>query len=381
MNVAWISADTVSDGTNLLPDHAIEVVDGRVSALRPTAEVQPSLVARHHPGLLTPGFFDIQVNGGGGVLLNGTPTVAALQAIAAAHRRFGTVAILPTVITDRPAVLEAAVAASLAAQGTPGIAGLHIEGPHLSTARRGTHEAGFIRPLDAHTLGLIRQLCDSGLPTLVTVAPESATPAQIGTLTEMGAVVALGHSDATAGEAQACLAAGATGFTHLFNAMSPMLNRAPGVTGAAIMSEAWCSIIADGHHVDPLMIRLATRARPVADRMIAVSDAMATIGGPEAFDLYGQTIRLDAGRLINAEGSLAGAHLTMADALRNLVSYGLPLDQVLRMCRANPAAFMGLETQFGLIGLRADDLVLLDADLSVASVGLPDLAAPVESPA
>lgn len=366
----WVSADQVFDGRDLLSDCAVQFSGDKVTAIKSMSDIPTSQVDRHHAGLLTPGFFDIQVNGGGGVLLNSTPTRDGIAKIIAAHRTYGTVAMLPTVITDGPEVLEKAVDAALEARDLVGFAGLHIEGPHISTSRRGTHAAQHIRPFDANTLTLVRRLHDGGVPALITLAPEAATTSDIATLRDVGAVVSIGHSDVTASEASRYVAAGATCFTHLFNAMSPMLNRAPGVTGAAIASDAWCSIIADGIHVDPTMIMLAARARPLADRMIAVSDAMSTVGGPAQFDLYGQSIRLDGGRLVNAEGSLAGAHLSLHEALQNLVSYGMTLETALRMCRTNSYALMGLQTQSRLVGLDACDVVLLDAKLAMISVGV-----------
>lgn len=375
MNGTWISAPNVFDGFTLHRDHAIHVQDGRVTDLRPTKDLTEGLIGRHLDGLLTPGFFDIQVNGGGGIMLNSTPTVAGIQTILDAHRTFGTVAMLPTVITDAPEVLENAADACLSARDLPGMAGLHIEGPHISSVRRGTHATRHIRPLDESTRNIIAALRKADLPVLITVAPETVSPPEISALADMGAVVSLGHSNANAELARAAISAGATCATHLFNAMPPLVNREPGVAGAAIASDAWCSIIADGIHVDPIMVALAVRARPVADRMIAVSDAMSTVGGPDSFDLYGQTITLSDGRLVNSEGSLAGAHLTMHTSLQNLVSYGIDLETALRMCCGNPAELMGLGAHLGLLDRPCADILWLDADLNLKSTGI-DLPIP-----
>lgn len=366
----WITANQVFDGRRLRPDHGIHISGGLVTAVKQVDDINPHDIQRHHNGTLTPGFFDIQVNGGGGVLLNTSPTPEGIAAIAAAHRRFGTTALLPTVITDAPAVLDAAVAAVLASSNIPGVKGLHIEGPHIALAKRGTHAAHYIRPLDDHTIGLVRDLRDAGRAVLITLAPEAATPAQISTLREMGAVIAIGHSNATADAARAGLAAGATCFTHLYNAMSQMEGRAPGVAGAAIASDVWCSIIADGIHVDPVMVTLAIRARPVADRMIAVSDAMATVGGPDTFRLYDQDISVQHGRLVNAEGALAGAHLTLREALQNLISYGIASETAFRMCRHNPLQLMGRDTENDLVGMATEDIVALNPDHTLQSVGI-----------
>jgi N-acetylglucosamine-6-phosphate deacetylase len=274
------------------------------------------------------------------------------------------------VISDAPEVLHAAVSACIVARDLPGVVGLHIEGPHIAPARRGAHAARHIRPLDDVTLEGVAALRAAGLSALVTVAAEVVLPEDIARLVRAGAVVSIGHSDGTAAQVAAALAAGATCFTHLFNAMSQMTGRAPGVVGAAINSAAYASIIADGHHVVPEMVMMACRARPVADRMIAVSDAMPTVGGPDHFDLCGDPVRLVDGRLTNPDGTLAGAHLTMAQALHNLIGWGIAPETALRMCRGNPAALLGRADLQGLIRMRAQDLVVLDAEYRVAQVGV-----------
>ena len=285
------------------------------------------------------------MNGGGDALLNNDQTPEALHRMAAAHRRFGTIGILPTVITDAPDVLARAVGAVLAAQAeTPAdrsLLGLHIEGPHLSIPRRGTHAPEWIRPFEAATLAHIQRLRAAGIFVKITVAPESVTPEHVRQIAATGAVVSIGHSDATADETRVLLDAGATCFTHLFNAMSPMLNRAPGVTGACINSTAFAGIICDGIHVADEMVGLAIRARPMPGRMVLVSDAMCTVGGSDHFRLYGQDIWLKDGRLVNAEGSLAGAHVTMAEGLRRLIAQvGTPPETALDMATAAPARLL-----------------------------------------
>ena len=223
----WLCPDQVFDGRSLLGGRALLVADGLVMAVEPVASLPPSARRRAIPGVLTPGYVDLQVNGGGDVLLNNAPSAAGIAAIASAHRRLGTAAILPTVITDAPETLARAGEAAIAAKGGPGQIGLHIEGPHIAAARRGAHNAEFIRPMDARTLALVERLRAEGLAVMITVAPEAVGPGDIARLAATGAVVSLGHSDATAGAGQAGLAEGARAFTHLYNAMSPMLGRAP----------------------------------------------------------------------------------------------------------------------------------------------------------
>jgi len=367
----WIRPDGVFDGARLHRGMALCLAGGRVVegglGVEPPAGVKVTPIA----GVVTPGFVDLQVNGGGDILINRDPTAAAMVDVAAAHHRLGTVAILPTVITDAPEVLEAAAEAALSAVGHGGVAGLHIEGPHIAEARRGTHAARHIRPLDDRTVALVARLRQAKVPVMITLAPEAADPDRIAQLAALGAVVSLGHTDATADGARAALAAGARCFTHLFNAMSPMLNRSPGVVGAAINSDAHAGIICDGIHVADEMVGLALRARPVPDRMFLVSDAMPTVGGSDRFRLYDMEIRLENGRLINSEGSLAGAHVTVAQSVARLVGVlGVAPETALRMAVTVPSRLMGLELD-RIKGRALSDLLLLDAGL--ARVGaLPD---------
>ncbi len=368
----WILPDRVFDGDDFKEAHALCVQDARVSDMQPASSLPDDAVVERVSGLMTAGFFDVQVNGGGGVLFNTSPTTSTLETIASAHRQFGTTGILPTVITDHVDVLDACVDAILSIpRSHPSILGLHIEGPHIALAKRGTHAARHIRPLDAFSKGLMRRLRDAQRPVLLTLAPEVVSVADIRTLVEMGVVVSLGHSNASFEQTQAALTAGATAFTHMFNAMPPLHHRVPGMVGAALESDAWCSVIADGIHVHPSMLALACRARPCADRMIAVSDAMATLGGPDAFELYGETIQLQNNRLINRDGALAGAHLSLGVALRNLISFGVQPADALRMCQRNPLEMMGLGGRGDMLGMRASDLLLLDDSYTVQAVGLP----------
>ncbi|KAF0115474.1 MAG: nagA [Rhodobacteraceae bacterium] len=337
----WLLPDALFDGTRLRSGAALGVTGNRSVTVTDAASLPATAPTRRIPGTLAPGFLDLQVNGGGDALLNNDQTPAALRKMAAAHRRFGTVGILPTVITDAPEVLSRAVDAVIAANGEPGLLGLHIEGPHLSIARRGTHAAAYVRPFDASTLTHVQRLRSEGIFVKITVAPENATPQDVARLVAAGAIVSIGHSDATAEAARALLDAGATCFTHLFNAMSQMLNRAPGVTGACINSTAYAGIICDGIHVADEMVGLAMRARPLPGRMFLVSDAMSTVGGSDHFRLYGQDVRLSEGRLVNAEGALAGAHVTMAESFHRLITVvGIHPETALDMASAAPARLL-----------------------------------------
>ena len=363
----WLCPDRLFDGETLRDGFALGLQDRRTTKLVPASHLPATASRRVLTGTLVPGYLDLQVNGGGDVLFNTTPTAQGIAAIAAAHRRFGTVGILATLITDTPEVLAQGVEAALAAKGQQGFLGIHIEGPHLSVARRGTHRAAFIRPMDDVTIAHVTRLRAADIAVMITVAPESVQPGQVAALARTGAIVSIGHSDATAEATRALLDAGATCFTHLFNAMSPMLNRAPGVTGTCINSCAYTGIICDGIHVADQMVGLAIRARPIPDHMFLVSDAMPTVGGSDHFRLYGNEIRLVNGQLVNAEGSLAGAHVTMAESLARLIAVvGIEPAQALRMTSTVPAALLVRPDLARLTGRDPADLLILNADWAVS---------------
>ncbi|WP_156367729.1 N-acetylglucosamine-6-phosphate deacetylase [Brevundimonas sp. Leaf363] len=318
--------------------------------------------------VLAPGYIDVQVNGGGGVLFNDDPSVETVATIAAAHRRFGTTGLLPTLISDDLDVIAAAIAATDAAikAGVPGILGVHIEGPFLNMDRRGVHDATKIRRLDDAALGVLSSARHGR--TLVTLAPETTTPEMTRALAARGVRICAGHTDADYETLKAAFSNGVTGVTHLFNAMSPMTSRAPGAVGAALENQdAWCGIIPDGWHVDPAVLRIALACRP-HDRFMLVTDAMPGVGSPEDhFMLQGRRVTVADGQARLPDGSLAGSDLDMAGAVRNAVAWlNLTLPQAVEMASASPAAFLGLEAQTGRIapGLRAD-LVELNSDLSV----------------
>jgi N-acetylglucosamine-6-phosphate deacetylase len=319
-------------------------------------------------GLLAPGFIDTQVNGGADVLFNDTPSAEAIAQIGAAHRRFGTTGFLPTLIsTDLDTVATAIEAASQAiAAGTPGVLGLHIEGPFLNAERKGIHDADKFRTIDAAALTLLKSLPIGR--TLVTLAPEATNPAMVQSLAEAGVIVSAGHTNATYAQIRDALDHGMTGFTHLFNAMSPLTSRAPGVVGAALDDiHSWCGIIVDGRHVDPVVLKLALRCRPL-NRFILATDAMPCVGSDRNdFTLQGKNIIVREGACYDENGTLAGSNLDMAAAVRNAVSMlGVSPAEACRMASLYPAEFLGLGHELGRIspGYRAD-LVLLDDALEV----------------
>lgn len=332
-----------------------------------------------HGETLLPGFIDVQVNGGGGVLFNDDPSVASIQEIGRAHRRFGTTGFLPTLISDDLDVVSRAVKAAQDAieAGVPGVLGIHIEGPFLNAARKGVHDETKLRWLNEDALGLLTSL--RGGKTLVTLAPERTTPQIIRKLTNAGVIVSAGHTNGTYAEIRTALDHGLTGFTHLFNAMSQLSGREPGAVGAALDDDgSWCGIIVDGHHVDPVVLKIAMRSKR-QDRFMLVTDAMPTVGAPnKTFNLQGRPISVAYDNmLVDETGRLAGSDIDMATAVRNsLEMLDLDLTHAARMASLYPATFLGLNHELGRIepGYRAD-LVLVDAALNVHETWISGQAA------
>ncbi|MCK6444233.1 N-acetylglucosamine-6-phosphate deacetylase [Elstera cyanobacteriorum] len=359
-------------GDRFLDGQAALIAAGRILAVVPEAEVPAETpVEPLTGGLLAPGFIDVQVNGGGGVLFNDTPEVEALARLAQAHARHGTTALLPTFITDDAARMRRAIDAVKAAQrSVPGVLGIHLEGPFLAPARKGAHDANHIRPL---TEADVSALLETDLrPLLLTLAPEQVAPALIARLAAGGVTVSLGHSDARYEVAMAAADAGARGATHVFNAMSPLSHRAPGMVGAALdHGSLWGGIIADGHHVHPAALAIALRAKRGPARLFLVTDAMPTAGhSDDEFHLNGRKVVRRDGVLTLEDGTLAGSDLTMDAALRFAVDHlDVSLAEALRMASLYPALFLGLDADYGRItpGCRAD-LVHLSPALAVQSV-------------
>ena len=368
MDLALVNGRVLTD-RGLESGLGVRLSGVRIAAVGPAAEVAEGAATRDLGGaILLPGFIDVQVNGGGGVLFNDQPTVEAIAAIGAAHRRFGATGFLPTLISDELGVVEEALAAARAAMaaGVPGVLGAHIEGPFLSPRRKGIHEVSKLRAMDETAIRILTSL---GLgKTLVTLAPETTTPETIQRLADAGVVVAAGHTNASYATVRAALAHGLTGFTHLFNAMSPLASREPGVVGAALEdASAWASLIVDGRHVDPVVLKIALRCRPI-DRFILVTDAMPSVGAEaKSFVLQGKKITVKGGVCVDEHGTLAGSDLDMASAVRNAVKMmDLDLAQAARMASRYPAEFLGLGHELGRIapGYRAD-LVLIDDEVRV----------------
>jgi N-acetylglucosamine-6-phosphate deacetylase len=359
-----VAASCVFDGAITHADAAVLILGDQIERVVPRVDLPRDCPVYEFPeGVwLAPGFIDLQVNGGGDVLFNDAPTPQAIRQIAAAHRRFGTTGLLPTLISDSPAKMVAAVAAAETLAGVePSVLGIHLEGPFLSPEKAGVHALRHLRQPTADDLDLITARRQGA--TLVTLAPEQVPSGFIDKLARAGVRVALGHSMATYAQTREAIASGLTGFTHLFNAVRSLEAREPGPIAAALeCADAWYGLIADGIHVAPPMLQLALRGR---GQPILVTDAMPPVGGTcTTFQLNGDTIAVRDGRCTRQDGRLAGSFLDMAAAIRNCVRLlDVPLTDALRFASTHPAKFLGLDGKLGALapGLRAD-LVAIDCE-------------------
>jgi len=361
-----LHAQRLFDGKNFLDDQVLTISDGKISAIdQNIRQVDIKTI-----GLVVPGFIDLQVNGGGGALFNDSPSVENLKVIMAAHTKYGTTAMMPTLITDKVEVMVQAADAIAAAiaQNVPGIVGVHFEGPHLSIAKKGTHSAEYIRPISAAEWQVLARQ-DIG-QIIVTLAPETVPPADVKRMVDYGIKVCIGHTNADFDTAQKAIDAGATGFTHLFNAMSAFQGREPGVVGSALLNDnTSCGLIVDGFHVDNASCQIAIKTKP-RGKIFLVTDAMPPVGTDQTeFALYDRTVYVNNGKLTSTTGELAGSSLDMASAVKNThIDLGVELGEAIRMASVYPAEYLyqGQDIIRGdlKIGKQAD-FVILNDDLSV----------------
>ncbi|WP_046865665.1 N-acetylglucosamine-6-phosphate deacetylase [Microvirga massiliensis] len=359
-----IRADRVFDGERMRERATVVLENGLVRELCASLDLACETLDLGPGSLLAPGFIDVQVNGGGGVLFNDEPSVSGLRTIAEAHRRFGTTGLLPTLISDRREMIARAIAAvreALEAR-VPGILGIHLEGPFINPRRKGAHPAGCIVEITEGDIDLLASLGPAGT-TLVTLAPECVPPGTIRELTRRGIHVCAGHTEAGPDELSAAFEEGLAGFTHLYNAMAPLAGRAPGTVGVALVEDqGFAGIITDGFHVAPISVRLAWKVMGPA-RMMLVTDAMSPVGtNVEGFDLLGARVRVADGRCTLADGTLAGSALDMAAAVRNCTSFGIPLEDALAMASGTPARFLSRPDLGRIAPSACADLVALDAN-------------------
>jgi N-acetylglucosamine-6-phosphate deacetylase len=352
-----IAAPQLFDGTALRGPALVTVSGGRIGDVSFANKPSRDTIALPPDAILAPGFIDVQVNGGGGVLLNDEPTEAGVRRIVEAHRKTGTTGCLPTLITDRADVMQRLAGIASGASQIPGVLGFHLEGPAINRMRKGIHLESEIRLPDARDVAAMKSFGHCGR-SLVTLAPECVPPSLINALLGAGLRISAGHTDATAMQLKQAADRGVSAVTHLFNAMSQLTARAPGVVGAALDDERlFAGIICDRYHVDPASLRIALRCKG-RDRLMLVTDAMPLVGTDRRhFLLQGRKITLEEDRLTGPDGTLAGAHLSMIDAVRNAVALlGVGLTDALAMASRTPAAFLGLAFELGSIapGYRAD---------------------------
>jgi len=366
----------VATASGVLDGAEIRVEQGRIAAISPLTDTSGATDLAG--GWVLPGFIDTQVNGGGGVLFNDVTSVEGIAAIGTAHARFGTTGFLPTLISEDIDGIAAALDAADAAieAGIPGVLGVHIEGPVLNPARNGIHDAAKFRRFDQALISLLSKPRRGRV--LLTTAPERVDLADIRTLVSAGVIVSAGHTEATYEEAVAAFDAGVTGVTHLFNAMPPIYQRAPGIVGATLEDpRAWSGLIVDRVHVATPVLRMALKLRP-SEKLMLVTDAMPSVGTDQKnFNLHGREIDVIDGRCVYTDGTLAGSDLDMATAVANCVAdLDLPPDRASILASTNPAAFLGLSNERGALapGLRAD-WVVLDADLRPVQTQLAERAA------
>ncbi|MBB6520019.1 N-acetylglucosamine-6-phosphate deacetylase [Pseudoteredinibacter isoporae] len=360
----------IFDGEQRHHNAALLIAGHKILAIKPQSELSgDEIIVDLGDRLLAPGLIDIQVNGGGDVLFNKQPNLDGLKQIANAHLSLGTSRIMPTIISDEQSIRQQAADAVQQARNEQlsGILGLHLEGPFFARSKRGAHKEEFIRRLESDDAEALKKIAQK-LLLMVTLAPEAVPANTLQELAQQNIHVWAGHSNASYEQAVAALEEGVCGFTHLFNAMSSIQARDPGLLGAALEDQhSYCGLIADGHHVHPSNIRLLLRSKSKG-KVVLVSDAMATVGGHKnTFDLYEETLSVQGSILINGEGNLAGSAIALIDAIHFLREQDIvSLDEALRMASLYPAQSLGLEHKLGYLkaGYEAD-FICLENDLQV----------------
>ena len=365
----------IFDGSMIHDNQGLAISEGSIFGLiSPTNLPSGFEEVRLSGGLISPGFNDLQVNGGGGVLFNENPTVEAIKTICSAHMQFGTTGLLPTLITDTPEITTAAIDAGISAcrENVPGFLGLHLEGPHLSMEKKGAHDPDLIRTMDDRDCDQLIAARRELPNLLVTVAPEAVSNDMIARLTKAGIVVSLGHTGASYEVAHAARRAGASCITHLYNAMSALTHREPGMIGAALSPIGFnCGLIADGYHVDPVVMSVSLAAKRGPGHIFLVSDAMSTVGSNiEEFELNGRTVFRKDGRLTLSDGTLAGANLELNTAVRYLFnSVGVAIEEALRMATLYPLQTLTGPTKQDLfVKGEPANFIRMDDDLIVQQV-------------
>ncbi len=365
----------IFDGKNLLQGHSLAVTDNKTVSVIADEEVPVDAeVIKLNDGILTPGYVELQANGGGGVLFNDEPNIEGLQTILDAHRKYGTVAMLPTFITDSPEKLDLGLEAIRDGISTKmhGLIGGHFEGPFINLEKKGTHQPNFIRkPTKEDYDRYANASLGNGLGnSLVTLAPENVPTDFVRHLVDNGFRVNAGHTMAQKTDILRAYHAGLSGVTHLYNAMPPLQGRDPSVIGTATQLGLYCGIIVDGIHSDPFSLKAAYQLLG-KERLMLVTDSMHTIGVPDmkSFELTGQTVYVRGDRLVNEHGALAGAHITMEQSVKNAVKFmQISTADVLTMAITTPAKHIQRNDLASIINRRFDDILYLDNQLNIQTL-------------
>ncbi|MBO6919228.1 MAG: N-acetylglucosamine-6-phosphate deacetylase [Rhizobiaceae bacterium] len=371
---AYIGAD-IFDGQQMRTNCALLINGDRIDGIVSVDALSDDYTrVKLSGGLLTSGFIDLQVNGGGGVLLNQDTSIQGIQTICEAHLQFGTTSLLPTLITDAPDITKRAIDAAIEAESAnlPGFLGLHLEGPHLSMQKKGAHSPDLIRHVTDQDIEILCEAKQSLSKLLITIAPESVNCDQISQLASCGIHLSLGHSAATSQQAKEAFTAGISSVTHLYNAMSPLTHREPGIVGAALNTDdIYCGLIADGFHVNADAINIALKMKTGRGKLMLVTDAMSTIGrNQDEFELNGRMVKREGGRLTLSDGTLAGADLDMISAVRFMIEHTCcDRFEALRMASSYPAQYLNLGENYGHLkkGAYANFLHLTD-EMDISSI-------------
>ncbi|EIJ2377287.1 N-acetylglucosamine-6-phosphate deacetylase [Vibrio alginolyticus] len=355
-------------GSDVLTDHAVIIENDLIQSIVPVSELLQSIEVKDLAGAnLSPGFIDLQLNGCGGVMLNDAITPETMQIMHQANLKSGCTSFLPTLITSSDEDMRTAITAAREYHNKyqNQSLGLHLEGPYLNVAKKGIHNVDFIRPSDESMIDLI--CANAEIVAKVTLAPEHNDPEHIARLKAAGIVVSIGHTNATYAEARKSFEAGITFATHLFNAMTPMVGREPGVVGAIYDTpDVYAGIIADGFHVDYANIRIAHKIK--GEKLVLVTDATAPAGANiDHFIFVGKKVYYRDGKCVDENGTLGGSALTMIEAVQNSVEHaGIALDEALRMATLYPATAIGVEDRLGRVrkGMVAN-LTIFDRDFKV----------------
>ena len=368
-----ITGSKLFNGIDFIEHKALLIEDQHIAGIVNKDAIPTDFqVKKLEGGILSPGFIDLQVNGGGGKLFNNSPDKESLNTIISAHQYFGTTSIMPTVISDSLNILQKCTdTISNEIDNNHSLLGIHIEGPFFNVKYRGVHQKQYINTINASYLNLFETL--DKFPVMLTLAPECISIKQLKHLKSLGFKILAGHTDANYDQLEEAVKYGLDGFTHLFNAMGQISAREPGVVGSAFdFDETFASIIVDLHHVHPSLINLSFKQKPKG-KLFFVSDSMATINhGEPSFELYDEVVSESNGRIINSEGKLAGSSITQIDAIKNAYQKcSIPLESAISMATLYPAEYLGVSDYIGQLkkGYRAD-LAHFDSNFHVQNVWL-----------